>query len=124
MGFFACIRKFDYLQFLSLYGIQAPVMIAVYSCSTAFTWLFSLCILGDPWHWPSFLCVLGAITGVFTTAVPYIGVGVEPARRLAVEATGRDLSASTGVILTTIPAVVFGLYQVLFKRSTAKKRSI
>ena len=99
---------------------SASDLTAIYNCSAFFAYAFSIPLLGDKLRWDKVFAVAVAIAGVMTVAYGdaqptvhggksggSVGGGEEPD-----EAKNRTL----GNIVIGIGSVLYGLYEVLYKR--------
>lgn len=83
---------------------------AIYNCSAFFAYAFSIPLLGDKLRFDKIFAVAVAIAGVMTIAYgdsKQAGEGVSPG-----EASNRTL----GNIVIGIGSVLYGLYEVLYKK--------
>ncbi|KAL9101827.1 MAG: hypothetical protein Q9163_002952 [Psora crenata] len=99
---------------------SASDLTAIYNCSAFFAYAFSIPLLGDKLRFDKIFAVAIAIAGVLTVAYGDSGAakqgsisgGSEPGSEAAEEAKNRTL----GNIIIGIGSVLYGLYEVLYKK--------
>merc|ERR1712062_28622 len=116
--FLAIIRKGDYLRFVALYGISVGVAMSIFCSFPGIVYILDVLFLGEAFNFYKMLAVLGCLLGVFCYAIPSFE---SPEGTKDDE---RDMPAFLGCILNFISALLFAIYQVLYKLVFKKRRSI
>jgi drug/metabolite transporter (DMT)-like permease len=116
--------------YLAINLTTAGDLTAIYNCSAFFAYAFSVPLLKEPFRWDKIFSVLLSIVGVVVVA--YSGSGQDESQAESSTSLSRELFTSSsatssvrpveyphrtlGNIVIGIGAVLYGLYEVLYKR--------
>jgi len=113
------LRSFegDYLRFVALYGTTVDTGVAIYCCFPALVYILDILFLSEPFNVYKMLAVSGCLLGVFIYSYPSLKSG---------KASGdvKELSNEFGCIISFASALLFAIYQVLYKLVFKKRRAV